>query len=174
MLTKLAVAALAALTAFLLATNPVVADAANQITGKDIKNSSITGKDVKDDSLSVADFGGSVAGPRGPQGPKGDQGIPGPSGTTVLGHNTGAGAATNGTECTIGTITLSASQQRGNGLPANGQLVQITQNTALYSLIGTTYGGNGQTTFALPDLRAAAPDKMTYYICDQGLFPSAR
>ena len=34
-----------------------------------------------------------------------------------------------------------------------GQILSITQNTALFSLLGTTYGGNGQTTFALPDLR---------------------
>jgi len=35
----------------------------------------------------------------------------------------------------------------------NGQLLSISQNTALFSILGTTYGGNGQTTFALPDLR---------------------
>jgi microcystin-dependent protein len=35
----------------------------------------------------------------------------------------------------------------------NGQLLSIAQNTALFSLIGTTYGGNGTTNFALPDLR---------------------
>jgi microcystin-dependent protein len=35
----------------------------------------------------------------------------------------------------------------------NGQLMPINQNQALFSLLGTTYGGNGQTTFALPDLR---------------------
>ena len=35
----------------------------------------------------------------------------------------------------------------------NGQILPIAQNTALFSLLGTTYGGNGQTTFALPDLR---------------------
>lgn len=34
-----------------------------------------------------------------------------------------------------------------------GQILPIAQNTALFSLLGTTYGGNGQTTFALPDLR---------------------
>jgi microcystin-dependent protein len=34
-----------------------------------------------------------------------------------------------------------------------GQILAIAQNTALFSLLGTTYGGNGQTTFALPDLR---------------------
>lgn len=35
----------------------------------------------------------------------------------------------------------------------DGQLISIAQNTALFALLGTTYGGNGQTTFALPDLR---------------------
>jgi microcystin-dependent protein len=39
----------------------------------------------------------------------------------------------------------------------NGQLLAINQNTALFSLLGTTYGGNGQTTFALPDLRGRVP-----------------
>lgn len=37
--------------------------------------------------------------------------------------------------------------------PANGQLLAISQNQALFSLLGTTFGGNGTTTFALPDLR---------------------
>src|SRR5262249_21134625 len=39
----------------------------------------------------------------------------------------------------------------------NGQLMSIAQNTALFALIGTTYGGDGQTTFALPDLRSRIP-----------------
>jgi microcystin-dependent protein len=38
-------------------------------------------------------------------------------------------------------------------LPADGRLLSIAQNTALFSLLGNTYGGNGTTTFALPDLR---------------------
>ncbi|UVJ40767.1 phage tail protein [Arthrobacter sp. CJ23] len=38
----------------------------------------------------------------------------------------------------------------------NGQLLSISQNTALFSLLGTMYGGNGQSTFALPDLRGRA------------------
>ncbi|MGH2667363.1 phage tail protein [Flavobacterium sp.] len=38
-----------------------------------------------------------------------------------------------------------------------GQLVSIAQNTALFALIGTNYGGNGQTTFALPDLQGRVP-----------------
>ena len=39
----------------------------------------------------------------------------------------------------------------------NGQLLPINQNQALFSLLGTTYGGNGQTNFALPDLRGRVP-----------------
>jgi microcystin-dependent protein len=39
----------------------------------------------------------------------------------------------------------------------NGQIMPISQNTALFSLLGTTYGGNGMSTFALPDLQGRAP-----------------
>lgn len=57
----------------------------------------------------------------------------------------------------IGSVTLFA----GNFAPKNwtfcmGQLLPISQNTALFSIIGTTYGGNGTTTFGLPDLRGRA------------------
>jgi len=40
----------------------------------------------------------------------------------------------------------------------NGQLLPINQNQALFSLLGTTYGGNGQTNFALPNLRGRVPN----------------
>jgi microcystin-dependent protein len=39
----------------------------------------------------------------------------------------------------------------------DGQLLPLSQNTALFSLLGTTYGGNGRTNFALPDLQGRAP-----------------
>ena len=39
----------------------------------------------------------------------------------------------------------------------NGQFLPINQNQALFSILGTTYGGNGQTNFALPDFRSRAP-----------------
>lgn len=39
----------------------------------------------------------------------------------------------------------------------DGQLMSISQNSALFSLLGTTYGGNGTTTFGLPDLRGRVP-----------------
>jgi microcystin-dependent protein len=58
----------------------------------------------------------------------------------------------------IGEIKMFA----GNFAPrsyvyCNGSLLSIDQNTALFALIGTTYGGNGQTTFAVPDLRGRVP-----------------
>ena len=42
----------------------------------------------------------------------------------------------------------------------NGQFLPINQNQALFALLGTTYGGNGQTTFALPNLRGSTPIHM--------------
>jgi microcystin-dependent protein len=44
-----------------------------------------------------------------------------------------------------------------NWAMCNGQFLPINQNQALFSLLGTMYGGNGQTTFALPDLRGQVP-----------------
>jgi microcystin-dependent protein len=60
------------------------------------------------------------------------------------------------------------------GVAANGQILPINQNQALFALLGTTYGGNGTTTFALPDLRAITPNNMTYSICIVGIFPSGQ
>ena len=54
----------------------------------------------------------------------------------------------------LGQVILVGFNFCPNGfMEANGQLLSITQNAALFSLLGTTYGGNGQTDFALPDLR---------------------
>jgi len=57
-------------------------------------------------------------------------------------------------EGTIGEVRLFAGnfEPRGWAFCA-GQILSIAQNTALFSILGTTYGGNGQTTFGLPDLR---------------------
>jgi microcystin-dependent protein len=73
-----------------------------------------------------------------------------------------AGAASSGVSRMsspfIGEIRMFA----GNFAPAgwafcNGAIMPIDQNTALFQLIGTTYGGDGQTTFALPDLQSRVP-----------------
>jgi microcystin-dependent protein len=42
-------------------------------------------------------------------------------------------------------------------VPCNGQTIQISQNQALFALLGTTFGGNGQTTFLLPNLQGRTP-----------------
>lgn len=57
-------------------------------------------------------------------------------------------------------------------LACEGQILQVAQNQALFSLIGYTYGGNGTTTFALPDLRNAVPlPGMRYCIATAGYYP---
>lgn len=58
----------------------------------------------------------------------------------------------------IGEIRMWAGNfaPRGNAL-CNGQLISIAQNTALFALLGTTYGGNGTTVFGLPNLQSRAP-----------------
>lgn len=80
----------------------------------------------------------------------------------------------------LGTIILFA----GNFAPVgfaecNGALLPIAQNAALFSLLGTMYGGDGQTTFGLPNLKAPAnADGIStgpysiYLIAVQGIYPS--
>lgn len=62
------------------------------------------------------------------------------------------------TEPYLGEIRMFAGNfaPRGNAY-CSGQLLNISQNSALFSLLGTFYGGNGTTTFALPDLRGQLP-----------------
>jgi hypothetical protein len=130
-----------------------------------------------------------AAGPTGPVGPTGLTGNTGATGPTgpagpdptadafvgKFGTDTNGAAAGRGAECVLGQILLSANPGvTVGGVAANGQLLAINQNQALFALLGTTYGGNGTTNFALPDLRGLAPNHMTYSICDEGIFPSFR
>jgi tail collar domain/collagen triple helix repeat protein len=114
-------------------------------------------------------------GAQGPQGDAGPQGPPDPSAVDFLsrvGDQTGGAAASRGRECTVGEIMLTAAVVATNGVPAAGQVMSISENTALFSLIGTTYGGDGKETFRLPDLRPVTPNHMTYTICVEGIYPS--
>src|SRR4051812_14963524 len=55
----------------------------------------------------------------------------------------------------------------------NGQLLPINENQALFSLLGTTYGGDGITTFALPNLNAGTLQAgLNYIISVNGIYPS--
>lgn len=79
--------------------------------------------------------------------------------------------------CYLSEVRLLAGNQvPGNWHLADGTLLSISSNAALYSLLGTTYGGNGTSTFALPGLKAAdpkgaGPAGVNYYICVTGTFP---
>lgn len=64
----------------------------------------------------------------------------------------------SGTEPYLGEISVFAGNFAPRGWAfCSGQILPIAQNTALFSLLGTTYGGNGQTTFALPDFQGRVP-----------------
>jgi len=86
-------------------------------------------------------------------------------------------SASSDSNCYISEIRLMA----GNEVPSNwhladGSLLSISSNLALFELLTTSFGGNGSTNFALPDLRAAdpkgdGPTGVNYYICTFGIFP---
>jgi len=63
----------------------------------------------------------------------------------------------------VGEIRLLPFNWAPNGwVPCDGRLLNLQQNIALYSLIGTLYGGDGKTTFAVPDLRGRVPVHRNY------------
>jgi microcystin-dependent protein len=74
----------------------------------------------------------------------------------------------------LGDIVLSVNSY-GNGgafIPADGRLLLISQNTAVFAILGTRFGGDGVNTFAVPDLRPFAPQGLQYSLCISGIFPS--
>lgn len=83
----------------------------------------------------------------------------------------------------LGEIRMFAANWAPRGwMRCDGQLLPIGQWTALFSILGTSYGGDGRTTFALPNLPdvdpgaapSAAPtaQPVNYIICVQGLYPA--
>jgi microcystin-dependent protein len=85
--------------------------------------------------------------------------------------DTNQGAAGFADGPTIGQIILSAGSVV-NGVPCNGQILPISQHGVLYSLLENRFGGDGISTFALPDLRNVAPNGLTYSIIVNGMYPS--
>jgi hypothetical protein len=89
-----------------------------------------------------------------------------------FGTDTGGAAPATGAPCTVGQVLLTASpMSAAGGLPADGRLLDIQSHDQLFAQLGTTYGGDGHSTFALPDMRAITPDHMTYSICADGVWP---
>jgi len=78
-----------------------------------------------------------------------------------FGPNTSLAVAGNGLTCLLGEVRLVAGNTAG-AIPAAGQILPISGNADLYALLRNTYGGDpGAGTFALPDLRNAAPSGLT-------------
>jgi len=89
-----------------------------------------------------------------------------------FGTGTNTAAAGNSViDCVLGQVMLFAGNV-GMGLPADGRTLLISQYPGLYAVLGTRFGGNGTTSFALPNLSNAAPNGLTYMICTEGIFPS--
>jgi microcystin-dependent protein len=78
----------------------------------------------------------------------------------------------SGANCVVGDVVLSVNGYGVGALPADGRLLPIQQYSPIFSLVGTTFGGDGVTDFGLPDLRAFAPKGLQYSICVEGIFPS--
>jgi hypothetical protein len=99
--------------------------------------------------------------------------------TNAFGADTG-GATMGGTApnpdgtCILGEMILVATNKLPSSFfPANGQTLAISEYEAMFSLIGTYYGGNGSSTFRLPDMRRSTPNHMTWGICMYGIYPSS-
>jgi microcystin-dependent protein len=77
-------------------------------------------------------------------------------------------------ECFLGQIQLFALGFVPHGWRlCDGASLPIAHYTAVFSLLGTTYGGDGSTTFALPNLKGKEPiPGLIYCICVEGLYPS--
>ena len=54
----------------------------------------------------------------------------------------------------------------------DGQMLDVSQNPALFSILGNTYGGDGMHTFKLPDTRKTDGESMRHIICITGMYPS--
>ncbi len=106
-------------------------------------------------------------GEQGPRGAKGEQGLPGPQGQ--IGPQGPEGL----NKPFIGEIRLFG----GNFAPRDWTLCEclllsITANTALFSILATTYARDGRTAFSLPDLSDHRPGDVHYIIALQGFYPS--
>jgi hypothetical protein len=90
-------------------------------------------------------------------------------GQALIPSGSGGGS---GTDCIIGKVFLFAGNFAPAGtMVADGRQLAISGNEALFSLLGPNYGGNGTTTFALPNLQPLAPGGVSYVICSTGTYP---
>ena len=109
-----------------------------------------------------------------------------------IGVDYGNNAEAKGPQCLLGTIQFTATKfAPKNWAYANGKILKIRNNSALFSLLGSRYGGNGRSTFALPKIASLQAGKTTKttarrkttkagkvtvraIICVKGSFPTRR
>jgi microcystin-dependent protein len=73
---------------------------------------------------------------------------------------------------TLGEIRLFAGTFAPTGWAyCDGKILPINTNQALFSILGTNFGGDGRTNFALPDLKGQAPAGIAYVMCTDGAYP---
>lgn len=146
------------------------------VTKVKIKNGSVTNAKLADGSITNAKFATGAQAPNSAE--LGGQAPSAYTPSSLFGSPV-ATSADGGSDssCVVAEIKLIA----GNRYPsdwhlADGSLLPISSNVTLFSLLGTSYGGNGTTNFALPDLRGAEPKGrgpagVNYFICTSGVFP---
>lgn len=80
-------------------------------------------------------------------------------------------------ECYLGEVRSFALYSNNTELEgfirADGQVLQINQNQALFSLLGGRYGGDARTTFAVPNLNKSN-EILVHFICSEGIYPSRK
>jgi hypothetical protein len=157
----------------------------NAVTNRHIRSQAVTSRHVRDGSLRSADVRRDKLRARDLR-----RGV---AATDVLGTaRFGRGArrtavgrvparasqSSDGLCGAIGQVVLFGGDYAPRGTaPARGQLLPISQNTALFSIYGARFGGDGRSTFALPDLSGAEPkgqggQPVGYLVCLEGVFPS--
>jgi microcystin-dependent protein len=100
-------------------------------------------------------------------------GAPGPTPTRSSYCIFNGGAKTSGTPLLCEIRMIASFAVPAGWVSCNGQLFPIEQNQALFSLLGTTFGGDGRFKFALPNLsRVRLPTGLGYYIAVVGQYPS--
>jgi hypothetical protein len=83
-------------------------------------------------------------------------------------------ASSSAPACVLGEVRLFAGPVPPPFVQADGRLLPIDENTALFAELGITFGGDGRTTFGLPSLSAVTPNGLTYAVCTYGTFAGDR
>jgi hypothetical protein len=145
----------------------------NAVTSRHVDDGSLTGADVRNNVLRARDLRAGVAATDVLGTARFGRGARG----TAVGRTPARASQVSGICNTLGQVVLFGGDYAPQGtVPARGQLLPVSQNTALFSIYGTRFGGDGQNNFALPDLSGAEPkgqggQPVGYLVCLVGDFP---